>query len=152
MAEARRFVVDASVAAKWHLRDEEFVEPSIALLEDFREGRVHLSAPDHIRHEVASAILKTTRREQRRARLPVDVGRRAIEVLLSWGLELERSDNLVPYAYSLASRLGCSFYVGLYLALAESTRAPLIYADNKLKNALADRFAFAVWIEDYQPG
>ena len=151
MAEVPGYVVDASVASKWHLRDELYVEPAMALLSDFREGRAYLTAPDFIRHEVANAILKASRRSGRERLMSFEVGRRAVEVFLSWGLILERSDSLVTDAYSIAGRLGCSYYDGLSLALAESTRTPFIYADDKLRRNIQGRFGFGLWIEDYSP-
>src|SRR5581483_11673040 len=40
------YVVDASVAAKWHLNDEELQAPAHALLIDYQDGRTRLIAPD----------------------------------------------------------------------------------------------------------
>ncbi|MCX6020737.1 MAG: hypothetical protein NTZ05_03225 [Chloroflexi bacterium] len=51
----------------------------------------------------------------------------------------------------MAQRFGCSLYDGVYLALALARDCPLIYADNRLRNALRGRFPLALWIEDYQP-
>src|SRR5690242_7462395 len=39
-----RMVVDASVAVKWHLQDEEYVTSSMALLDQFAAGHVDLLA------------------------------------------------------------------------------------------------------------
>jgi predicted nucleic acid-binding protein len=49
------------------------------------------------------------------------------------------------------SRYDCSYYDGLYLALAEAARCPFVYADQRLRNTLAGRCPRAMWIEDY-PG
>jgi len=53
-----RLVVDASVAAKWHLpeRDEEHTDRALALLTQFRGGDLELLAPAHIRFEVPSVL------------------------------------------------------------------------------------------------
>ncbi len=56
MPEVPRYVIDNSVAAKWHLEDEEWVEPSFQVLADFTQGRIRLIAPDLLRHELASAL------------------------------------------------------------------------------------------------
>jgi len=82
MASIPNYAVDASVASKWHLRDEQYVEPSMTLLKEFREGRAYLTAPDYILHEVANAILKASRRSSREHRMSFEVGRRAVEVFL----------------------------------------------------------------------
>lgn len=39
MPDVPRYVVDASVAAKWHLSDEEWVEPSLRVLADLINAR-----------------------------------------------------------------------------------------------------------------
>ena len=64
--ESPRFIIDASVVTKWHLRDEQYTEQADALLTEFRDGRVHLLAPDQIRYEVASAIRAALRTKRLR--------------------------------------------------------------------------------------
>ena len=147
MADRPCLVVDASVAVKWHLSDEEFAEVAVAVLADFREDRVNLLAPDHIRYEVANAI----RVAARRGRLTPRQGREALEQFLSWGLWTVATDQLFLAAYDTSERLGCALYDGLYLALAESADCPLIYADRVLRNHIRDQFPLALWIGDYSP-
>ncbi len=75
-----RYVIDASVAIKWHLRDEQFVDESDALLADMLDGSAVLIAPDHIRYEVASAIHTAVRMD----RLLEADGRLALTQFLEW--------------------------------------------------------------------
>ena len=49
VTEAPFVVVDTSVALKWHLEDKDDVAKALALLEDYRCGRISLLAPDNIR-------------------------------------------------------------------------------------------------------
>ncbi len=140
------FVVDASVAVKWHLEDEQDTPEAIRLLTDFRDGRVLLLAPDHIRFEVPSAI----RNALRVGRLNAAEGLTAIESFLGWRIETVGNDALIEAGYEMALRFGCSFYDGLYLALAENAGRPLVYADNRLRNALGGRFPLAMWVSDYR--
>ena len=144
--EVPRFVVDASVVAKWHLKDEQYIEQADALLVGFREGRLSLLAPDQIRYEVASAV----RGALRTNRLGSRDGRTAIADFLAWHIPTVRSDSLILAAYDQAIRFDCSLYDGLYVALAEMARCPLVYADHRLRNALRNRFPLALWIEDYR--
>jgi len=60
-------------------------------------------------------------------------------------------DELILSAYDDATRIGCSLYDGLYLALADAAEGSLIYADGRLRNALAGRFARALWLGGYSP-
>lgn len=149
MADVPRYVIDASVATKWHLDDETYVQENQTILDQFQQGRIHLLAPDHIRYEVASAILNATRMNP--PRIAFEAGRRSIGRVGQWGVDLVLDAGLLPSAYLLARRWGCSLYDALYLALAQAAQSPLIHADDRLRRALAGRFPLELWIEDYQP-
>lgn len=47
--------MDASVATKWHLGDEDHTEAALHIFSDYLHSRVSLLAPDHLRYEVSSA-------------------------------------------------------------------------------------------------
>lgn len=145
MPEAPRYVLDASVAVKWHLRDEQHVVPALRALSDYREGRVDLLAPDHIRYEVASAI----RVAVLRGRATPEEGRSSLADFYGWQIPTIRSDSLIFFAYEQALTLSCSLYDALYIALAKSTHAPLVYADERMRRNIGHRFPLALWIEDY---
>ncbi len=53
---ANRYIVDASIAIKWILDDEDFTVKSRSVLLAYQEGRVDLLAPDHLYHEVLNAL------------------------------------------------------------------------------------------------
>lgn len=78
-------------------------------------------------------------------------GRTALVDFPAWRIPTVRSGSLILGACDQALRFGCSLYDGLYLALAEMAQCPLVYADQRLRNALGSRFPRAVWIEDFQP-
>ncbi|MCX6020637.1 MAG: type II toxin-antitoxin system VapC family toxin [Chloroflexi bacterium] len=149
MAEADRYVLDATVANKWHLLDEQYRDIALNVRQDFEDDRIELIAPSQLRFEVAAAILKATRNPERVQRLEPRVGERILEVFQSWNIQYIPSESLTLPAYRIARQFGCSYYDGLYVALAQATATPLLHADNKLRNALRDRFPLAVWIEDY---
>jgi predicted nucleic acid-binding protein len=144
---AQRYVVDASVVSKWHLRDEQYVDLADENLFAFQAGRIDLVAPDHPRYEVPSAIRKGVRT----GRLTSDQARTAISDFLNWRLPTVGDEGLILAAYDQTVRFGCSFYDGLYLALCESIGCSLVHADDRLRNALGIRFPLAIWIEDWAP-
>ena len=146
-SEIRRFVVDASVAAKWFLRDEPGSQSAEMLLADFRENRIQLLAPVHLHVEVSSAI----RNAVRTGRLSVDDAREAIEVFMAWQIETVGGPEPILAGFDRAVRFGGSLYDGIYLALAEAVASPLVHADARLRNALGDRFPLAIWLADYVP-
>jgi predicted nucleic acid-binding protein len=145
--EFRRFVVDASVAAKWVLKDEPDTHSAETLLADFRESRIQLIAPEQISYEVPSAV----RNAVRSRRMTVDQARTAIEIFLALNIETVRGPDLILAGYELAVQYGSSLYDGLYLALAEAAACPLVFADARLRNTLGDRFPPALWLTAYAP-
>jgi predicted nucleic acid-binding protein len=141
---AEALVVDASVAAKWYLRDETDVEQADLLLTRFTTGELVLVAPEQIRYEIPATISVATLAA--RPRMNKDDGRVAIESFLALGVHTFGSDDLILSAFSLVHQHGVAFYDGLYLALAT---IPFITADNRLYQRIAG-LPGVIWISDYQ--
>jgi predicted nucleic acid-binding protein len=142
---ADAFVVDAPVAAKWQLLDEDHAEVALALLRGFADGEFDLLAPDHIRYEVANAITMATRRTP--ARLSVERAEAAIVAFLSLRLTTSNDNDLLNAAYAVAREYNCAYYDALYLALAQRTECPLVTADRRFYQR-AGRSTSVVWIAD----
>lgn len=140
-----QYVVDASVAIKWHLRDEEHADVAQTILTGYREGQISLLAPEQIRYEVANSL----RTAIRMRRLSPDDARGGIEDFLSWGLPTAAGDELILAGYDISLRYGCALYDGLNLALAETLRCPFIHADRRLRTTLAGQFPLELWIGDF---
>ncbi|MBI4505254.1 MAG: type II toxin-antitoxin system VapC family toxin [Chloroflexi bacterium] len=147
MIEAPRYVVDASVAVKWLLQDEDHAQSSLAVLQQFREDRIALLAPDHIRYEVLSAVRNAVVQQ----RVSSEAGRQAIRLFLALRLPRVQSESVLLLGFEQSLRYGCGYYDGLYVGLAESSRCPLLHADDKLRRTLRGRCPFELWIEDYRP-
>lgn len=145
-APAEAIVVDASVAAKWHLEDEEYVEPALLLLQRFARGEVELLAPEQIRYEVPSAITVATLGQQ--PRLTQQQGEDAIAEFLALDVHTTRDPQLILAAYRLVHRHGCGFYDALYVALAEQVGCSLVTADERLYRRIR-HLPYAVWIANY---
>ena len=139
-------VVDASVAVKWHVDDEDATEVARLLLTRFAQGLVELVAPDSIRLEVPAAITKATR--GRTPRLARDEGRAAIEEFLALGIRTFDSEELIFGAFPLVHQHDCTLYDALYLALAERLTLPFLTADSKLYRRI-QRVPYVIWITDY---
>ena len=141
-----RLVVDASVAVKWHLQDEEHVDQALALLDQFATGVVELVAPDQIRYEVPSAITVATRRAP--TRLTMEQGDEAIEEFLALRLTTLRDDELILRAYKLVHQYAIVFYDALYLACALQLNCPLVVADDRFYQHIR-ALPSIIWISDY---
>jgi predicted nucleic acid-binding protein len=141
-------VVDASVAAKWHLRDEEEAEKALLLLQRFTQGKVELFAPEYIHYEVAAAI--TFASSGRRPRIQPALAREAIAAFLALGLNTLNSNQLILEAFPLVHEYNCALYDGLYLALKNRLNLPFITADRKLYLRIRHLPAI-IWLGDYSP-
>ena len=134
-----RFVVDASVAAKWSL-PEEHSGAARALLFEQHE----LIAPDFISIELAQVMLKTARRGEIARADALSALTRVHELL-----RIRASSGLAFPAFELATSLGTSVYDALYLALALREECALITADRRLFEAVQPHFpTAAAWIGD----
>jgi len=140
------FVVDASVATKWYLRDEEYMDNAASLLLDFAQGKNYLLAPSFIQYEVANAINVA----RRRRRLADKVARESVNDFLSLGLHLADSSDLILSAFDFSSQLGIALYDALYLTLAENLSIPFITADKELYERLNDKVPYMKWVGDYE--
>ena len=141
-------VVDASVAAKWHLKDEEEADKAVLLLERFTQGKVELFAPDYIRYEVAAAI--TFAASGRRPRIQPAIAREAIAAFLALGINTLNSDQLILVAFPLVPQYDCALYDCLYVALKNRLNLPFITADRKLYQRI-QHLPSIIWLGDYSP-
>jgi predicted nucleic acid-binding protein len=134
-----RAVVDASVAFKWLVPERQ----SDAALRLFHVGA--LLAPSHLPVEVASAIWKNVRRGE----ISSELGTMALAETLRLPVVYFDSRELLDQAFSLAARYDRTIYDALYVALALQQRCPLVTADLRLFNALAEAFVETMlWVED----
>ncbi|MDP2183726.1 MAG: type II toxin-antitoxin system VapC family toxin [Actinomycetota bacterium] len=128
--DAPTVVVDASVAVKWFLaEDESGVAEAAALLAEHAEGRVLLVAPALIAHELMGVFAR---------RLPGSGVSPALEAFYDAGVHLvPPSRELMLGAVGLLEQCQLSAFDAAYAALAVSLGCPLATADRKLANALA---------------
>jgi len=138
-----RYVLDASVAAKWFLRaaDETFVDTALELLRSYVAGQAHLFVPDLFYAEFANILWKA----ERRGRCDARTGDAAVEEILRANLPTFPGRPLVKQAAAIARNHDRTVYDSLYLALAVELGATLVTADEKLARAVAGRLP-AVWL------
>lgn len=131
-------VVDASLATKWLLRDEEDVDRADALLHRYDAGELLLYAPQQIEVEVAAALRKAVLNQRLRATA-------AEQALAHWlgpfrsRLRLAQSVDLLPAALPLAVNLGITLFDALCVVLADELSAQAIVADSRLLRSPALR-------------
>jgi predicted nucleic acid-binding protein len=116
-------VVDASVALKWYI-DEDDSEAALALL----GSGERLIAPDLIVAEVCNAAWRLIGRgELRKEQMPIIASGVPAAFAALYG-----SAQLAPRAAAIALELDHPVYDCFYLALSEAQNAPMVSADHRL--------------------
>ncbi len=142
-----RWIIDASVALKWYLRDELYITQADALYKTFSVGEAEFLAPSFIRYELANALLIASKR----GRISFDTAREQLQDFLALAIHQAEDDNgLVNSAVELASSFDIAVYDALYLALARQSGNSFVTADGQLYAKVRDTFSHAIWIEDIQ--
>jgi len=144
VAEAQVFVIDASVAVKWYVR-EELRDKALRLREDFLSEIVDLEAPSLILYEVGNAIRHHPGATMRECAS-------AVRELRNLGIAIrDLDDAALGDAAKLAFEEKLTFYDAVYLSLAKTTEATLITADKELYNQLSNESkALSQLLEQYK--
>jgi predicted nucleic acid-binding protein len=123
--------IDASVGAKWFLKDEDDSQAALALLERYVQGKLHILVPDLFFYEIGNLLSLAVRRQ----RLPEKTALQSLEELERLHLEPISLRGEGDSALSFSQRLNLSFYDAAYLAAAESRGVPLVTSDKNLLKA-----------------
>ena len=126
-----KYVLDASVALKWVLPEQDS-DKANQVRDDYRNGLHELLAPDIFSVEVAHVLSKA----ERQGILNQGDGAILLADVITTLPRLFSSLSLLPRAYTIASMERLSLYDCLYLALAEQQQCELLTADSKLLRAL----------------
>ncbi len=132
------YIIDASVALKWFLTEEES-QGADGLFEAFLRGRIELLAPDVLLLEVANALWKQT------ALLKILRSEEAVSIFrdfMTLPLNLQPSNALADRALDLAVKFKHPIYDMLYCALAIENDCEFVTADNVLVSRLSSRLPF----------
>ena len=124
-----RVVIDASVAVKWFLPEEDS-DAAGALLHSGHD----LLAPDLLHAEVGSVLGKRARRGE----FDQTDGLNMLRSLMQLRIVVRSHPPLAEAAWAICTRYAQSFYDSLYLALALGGEARFVTADKRFFNALKD--------------
>ena len=120
---SKGIVIDASVAAKWFIPEENSDKAS-KILRKYTEGKIELYAPDLLIYEVANVL---------RYRPDMTEEAHAMNSLFKLQLNLiPPSSNVISEATKKAKVLNLSTYDACYVVIAETLATNLITADIKL--------------------
>jgi predicted nucleic acid-binding protein len=127
-----RYVLDASVAAKWFTRHDEAERPkAVALRGLHQSGTCTLVVPEFALLEILNAVRFSARADEADASRALGLLEQLrLEVVhLDWGLL--RKATAIAWAYQVA------LYDAAYVALAEREGFPLLTADEVMARKLA---------------
>jgi predicted nucleic acid-binding protein len=143
---AKQVVIDASVALKWRLRDEEETDQADSLLEDFLIGQLDLHTPTLFDYEITNAL-----------KVAVTMGRLTEAEAITGISDFQQYDiqrygfrAIQILALRIASQHQRSVYDSAYLALAQSKELWFYTGDKRLFNAVGQALPWVKWIGDYQ--
>lgn len=141
--------VDASVAAKWILEEEDWAREAEALLGATLRAGEPIVAPPLLPFEITNIL-----RRRQRATTPVSLERvlLLLEEFLRLPIALHNSPGMHRRALVLADAYGLpAAYDAHYLALAEQFDCVLWTDDRRLLRTLDGRLPFVRSISDYGP-
>ena len=143
-------VLDASVAFKWLLTDEEDTAAAVDLLRQQREGRLRLLAPRQIEVEVANALRKAPL-AGRIATGAASAGLDRWLTVASESLHLVENRRLLRPALRESLRWGISLFDALYASLAVIAGTRLITGDRRLLRAGSDLEPYLLDVRSFTP-
>lgn len=134
-------VIDANVAAKWFIEEEQ-TEAALSVLKE--SNRLH--APDFLLLEMDSIICKWIRRS---AISPAE-GSDLLDALRKYPIHHHPFISFLDPAFAISSQTGQSIYNCLYVALAILIKGRMVTADRKLYDGLRNGpfKKHLVWVED----
>lgn len=142
----KRVVIDASVALKWRLRDEEATQQADALLEDFLAGKLALLTPTLFDYEIANALRVAVTRQ----RLSEQDAAAALADFAQYTIVRYDFTDISSRTFHLSGQYQRSAYDSAYMALAQMQGIWFFTGDKRLFNAVGQALAWVKWLGDYQ--
>ena len=138
----KRAVLDASVALKWYLSDEDHGQAALDLLKRYLADDLEIIAPSLLEYEVINGLFVA----QKRSRLREEVITAAVEGFMNLGIRTVGVSGLYPRMIYFCRTFNRSAYDAGYLALAEAERIPFITADEAHYNAVKKDLEWVKWL------
>ena len=139
-----KFVIDASVGAKWFFK-EESQDLSLNFYHRLRVKEIGLIVPDLFYVEMSNICWQRCRRRM----INHNQADSILEEIMSVPFEGYSDKEFADVAFENAVRFGISVYDGVYIALAEACVVPLVTADEKLLKATKGSFDFILPLREH---
>jgi predicted nucleic acid-binding protein len=142
----KHVVIDASVALKWRLRDEEATQQADAIPEDFLAGKLELLTPTLFDYEIANALRVAVTRQ----RLSEQDAAVALTDFAQYAIVRYDFSGISSRTFQLSGQYQRSAYDSAYMALAQAQGVWFFTGDKRLFNAVGQALAWVKWLGDYQ--
>lgn len=140
----KRIVIDASVALKWYLSDEEDGPQAIHLLTHYVSNELDILAPSLLEYEVINGLLIA----QRKGRVKEEKVNTAMDGFMHLEIKLIGLSLIYTKLLRYCRMYNRSVYDASYLAVADENEIPLITADEGLYNAVKKDLKWVKWLGD----
>lgn len=140
-------VVDASIAIKWVLNEEDS-NIALALLAEWIGRKTNMLAPALLAYEITNILHKKIRS----GKITVDTAKNSLTqvILRALQLDLPRGPDLSIRSIEFAHRFNLpATYDSHYLALAEREGCELWTADMRLWNSIKGKLTWVRWMGEY---
>jgi predicted nucleic acid-binding protein len=137
-------IIDASVALKWFLPDEEYGQKALQVLDRYMGNEIILGAPSLLEYELVNGLIIA----QKRGRVPEETILTAVEGFANLGIRLQNIARLFDKVIHLSKAHQLSAYDASYLAIADEKGAPFITADEKLFRSVRENLTWVKWLGD----
>lgn len=119
-------IIDTSVALKWLNQDnEQNIDHADKILEDAKNGRVEILAPELLKYEIGNALLYGKRIENK------DI-KQLLSIFYSLPINfVAENTELGNSTYILANNLGITYYDASFISIAKQYGATLITENPK---------------------
>ncbi|KKR72122.1 MAG: PilT protein domain protein [Microgenomates group bacterium GW2011_GWC1_41_8] len=138
-------VLDASLAAKWYLRDESDAQTADAIFYDYENDYVQIYFPPLAIYELGNILFTANLRK----RITKPDGEKSFKNFIQHPFEYK----IPPYANALqlSYRLNITFYDAAYIVLADELKCSFYTGDEKLYKKVKKDFDFIYYLEQYSP-
>ena len=140
-----RIVIDASVAFKWYLDDENLGTKALNILTHYISNEINLMAPSLIEYEVMNGL----KIAQKRGRIDKKTLQIAIEGFFYLEISLFNASHFSNKVLDIVNSQNISSYDANYLALAENEKTPFVTADKVLYNKVRKKLKYIKWLGEY---
>ena len=140
-----RIVIDASVALKWYLDDENLGTKALNILTQYLSNEIDLLAPSLLEYEVMNGL----KIAQKRGRINKKSLQSGIEGFFNLEITLFNVSHFPAKALDILSFFDISSYDASYLALSENEKIPFVTADKILYNKVHKKLKYIKWLEEY---